>query len=173
MEPFTDKQIELVETFADQAVIAIENVRLFNEVQARTDDLTESLEQQTATSEVLRVISSSPGELEPVFQAMLENAIRICEAKFGILFRYENGAYVAVAKLGVTPASPNTCDADRSVPARPPGLAGSPARGQTIHIVDIHAEPGLRRARTASRGNRRAGRRAHPAQACRCSRRAS
>ena len=92
MRPFTDKQIELVTTFADQAVIAIENVRLFDEVQARTRELTESLEQQTATSEVLQVISSSPGELEPVFQAMLENATRICEAKFGVLFRFEGGA---------------------------------------------------------------------------------
>src|SRR4029079_1544550 len=79
IEPFTDKQIDLATTFADQAVIAIENVRLFDEVQRRTEDLTESLEQQTATSEVLKVISSSPGELKPVFQAMLENAVRICE----------------------------------------------------------------------------------------------
>src|SRR5262245_47342051 len=88
VRPFTDKQIDLVTTFADQAVIAIENVRLFDEVQARTRELSESLEQQTATAEVLRVISSSPGELEPVFQAMLQNAMRICEAKFGILFEF-------------------------------------------------------------------------------------
>ena len=80
VKPFTDTQVALVETFADQAVIAIENVRLFDEVQARTRELTESLERQTATSEVLSVISSSPGDLEPVFQTMLENATRICEA---------------------------------------------------------------------------------------------
>ena len=93
VQPFTDKQIELVETFADQAVIAIENVRLFDEVQARTRELTESLEQQTATSEVLQVICSSPGELEPVFETMLENATRICEAKFGTMYLYEGDAF--------------------------------------------------------------------------------
>jgi GAF domain-containing protein len=97
VQPFTQKQIELVETFADQAVIAIENVRLFDEVQARTRELSESLEQQTATSEVLKVISSSPGELEPVFNAMLANATRICEATFGNLFLREGPLFRSVA----------------------------------------------------------------------------
>jgi GAF domain-containing protein len=104
MNPFTEKQIELLTTFADQAVIAIENVRLFEAEQQRTRELSEALEQQTATSEVLSVISSSPGELEPVFQAMLENAVRICDAKFGILFRYEDEAYDPVALFGLPPA---------------------------------------------------------------------
>ena len=96
--PFTDKQIELVTTFADQAVIAIENVRLFDEVQARTRDLSKSLEQQTATSEVLKVISSSPGELKPVFEAILESATRICEAKFGNLFLYADNSFRIAAQ---------------------------------------------------------------------------
>ena len=104
VRPFTQKQIELVTTFADQAVIAIENVRLFDEVQARTDDLFESLEQQTATADVLKVISSSPGELEPVFDAMLANALRVCNAQFGVLFRHSDGRFVPVASRDVPPA---------------------------------------------------------------------
>src|SRR5262249_37389666 len=97
VNPFTDKQIELVTTFADQAVIAIENARLFDEVQARTRELSESLEQQTATSEVLKVISSTPGELEPVFQTMLANATRICEAAFGSMLLSEGELFRRVA----------------------------------------------------------------------------
>ena len=100
VRPFTDKQIKLVETFADQAVIAIENVRLFEAEQQRTRELTESLEQQTATSEVLKVIWSSPGELKPVFHTLLESATRICGAKFGVLWQAEGQGYRSVATNG-------------------------------------------------------------------------
>ena len=106
VRPFADKQIALVTNFAAQAVIAIENARLLNELRQRTTDLTErtadlteALEQQTATSEVLSVISSSLGELEAVFQSMLENAVRICQAKFGFMLRYDGEAYHTMATL--------------------------------------------------------------------------
>jgi GAF domain-containing protein len=103
VQPFTDKQIELATTFADQAVIAIENVRLFEAEQKRTSELSEALEQQTATSEVLKVISSSPGDLRPVFEAMLENAVHICDAKFGTLFRYDGRQFDMAAGFGTPP----------------------------------------------------------------------
>src|SRR5262249_8783202 len=104
VKPFTDKQVELLETFADQAVIAIDNVRLFDEVQARTEDLSESLQQQTATADVLKVISSSPGELEPVFQTILENATQLCGAKFASLNLREGETFRAIAMHNMPPA---------------------------------------------------------------------
>src|SRR6266481_4462032 len=104
VQPFTDKQIELVTTFADQALIAIENVRLFEAEQQRTRELSEALEQQTATSEVLGVISSSPGDLGPVFDTMLGNAVRICGAKFGTLWLCEGDGLRAVAMHNAPPA---------------------------------------------------------------------
>src|SRR5262245_54119162 len=104
VRPFTEKQVELVQNFAAQAVIAIENARLLKELRQRTDDLSESLEQQTATSEVLKVISSSPGELEAVFKAMLANAIRISESNFGIMFNFADGVFSALSSLGDPPA---------------------------------------------------------------------
>ena len=102
---FTDKQIELATTFADQAVIAIENVRLFDEVQARTRELSEALEQQTATSQVLQVISSSPGELQPVFDAMLANATRLCEASYGVMWLSEGHGFRIASLHGALPAA--------------------------------------------------------------------
>ena len=141
VRPFTDKQIELVTNFAAQAVIAIENARLLSELRQRTDDLSESLEQQTATSKVLQVISSSPGELEPVFQAMLRNATQICEAKIGILFRYADGAYTAVSKLGVTAEYAEFLDRGSIRPGPATGLGRVATTMQTVHIEDTKAEP--------------------------------
>ena len=125
--PFTDKQIELVTTFADQAVIAIENVRLFEAEQQRTRELAESLEQQTATSEVLSVISSSPGRLEPVFQTMLDNAVHICQAKFGFMNRYEVMPRRLSPSMVRPRPIPNTCSStDISGQDPKPSLRASP-----------------------------------------------
>jgi signal transduction histidine kinase len=137
VRPFSDKQVNLLKTFADQAVIAIGNVRLFDEVQARTRDLTETLQQQTATADVLKVISASPGELEPVFQAMLENAVRLCEAKFGMLFLYEENQFRAVGKWNIPPAygeflEKNTILADPKVP-----LGRVAITKQSVQVEDV------------------------------------
>jgi GAF domain-containing protein len=139
--PFTDKQIELVSTFADQAAIAIENVRLFDDVQKRTDELTEALEQQTATSEVLRVISSSPGDLEPVRDKMLENAVRICDAKFGDVYRWEGDALRLLATHKTPPA---LVEELRRLPYPRPSAAGPvhrmAATKSVVHLSDLAEE---------------------------------
>ena len=138
--PFSDKQIELLKNFAAQAVIAIENTRLLNELRQRTDDLSESLEQQTATSEVLKVISSSPGELAPVFQAMLENAVHICEAKFGILMRYGDGAFVAEVMVGAPPALVDALLHKRFAPPAGVPLDRMMQTKKLVHTIDAAAE---------------------------------
>jgi GAF domain-containing protein len=137
---FSDKEVELLSNFAAEAVIAIENARLLTELRQRTADLTESLEQQKATFEVLKVISSSPGDLEPVFRAILENATRICGAKIGILFRFDDGAYTAVATLGVTAEYHEYLNRGPIHPGPGTGLGRVAAGEQTVHIIDTHAE---------------------------------
>ena len=142
VRPFEEKHIALLKAFADQAAIAIENVRLFEAEQQRTRELAESLEQQTATSEVLKVISGSPGELGPVFQAMLENAVRLCSAKFGVLALSEGDAFRAVALHGAPRAY---AEVRRREPVMRfgPGTATSRVTKtkQPVQVADIRAEP--------------------------------
>jgi signal transduction histidine kinase len=138
VRPFSDKQITLLQTFADQAVIAIGNVRLFEEVQARTRELSESLEQQTATSEVLGVISRSAGDLEPVFQSMLENATRICSAQFGLMNLRDGDNFRTVAFHNVPPEFLSA--RKESFRVRPDGILGQLVRTkQFAHTPDLSA----------------------------------
>jgi GAF domain-containing protein/CheY-like chemotaxis protein/HAMP domain-containing protein len=143
IEPFAERDVDLVTTFADQAVIAIENVRLFEAEQQRRRELTESLEQQTATSEVLRVISGSPGDLQPVFAAMLEKAVSICDAAFGNIYRWDDDALNLAATHNTPPAF---AEARRYSPHKLPGpqtVTGRMLATKTvIHVVDATAQPG-------------------------------
>ncbi len=142
IRPFDDKQIALVQNFAAQAVIAIENTRLLTELRQRTSDLTESLEQQTATAEVLRVISSSPGDLEPVFTAMLENAARICEANFGVMFRFDEEVSYVVAMLNLPPAVDDFFrQRGRLKPTPGSDLDKLWNSKQVVHTLDMLASP--------------------------------
>jgi len=137
VRPFTDKQISLLQNFAAQAVIAIENTRLLNE-------LRESLQQQTATAEVLQVISGSPGELQPVFETMLQNATRLCEANCGTLALHEGNDFRNVAMHGVPIAFR---DERQRQPMIHPGLGHHLARlletGKLVHITDIATDQAL------------------------------
>src|SRR5712671_258115 len=142
VNPFSDKQIGMLQTFADQAVIAIGNVRLFDEVQTKTRDLTESLEQQTATSEVLEVISSSPGELQPVFQKMLENATRVCEANFGIMNLWDGEQFHIVADHNIPPAFASYREQTALRPHPGSSLAAVVRTHQAAQVHDIRESPG-------------------------------
>ena len=150
IRPFTEKQIELVKDFAAQAVIAIENTRLLNELRQRTTDLTErsadlteALEQQTATSEVLQVISSSPDDVQPVFATMLKNAVRICDAKFGNIYRWDGEALRLAATHNAPPAY---AEARRRSPHHrlsPQSFLGRMAATKAVvHVADIAADQG-------------------------------
>ena len=145
VRPFADKQIAVITSFANQAVIAIENARLLNELRQRTNELTESLEQQTATSEVLQVISSSPGDLQPVFASMLENAVRICDAKWGTIHRWEGGTVHLMATHNLPSAYAN---ARRRTPYYHPSansLFGRIAASKSVvHITDAAADKAYR-----------------------------
>ena len=142
VRPFTDKQIELVQNFAAQAVIAIENTRLLNELRQRTTDLTEAFEQQRATSDLLQVISSSPGNLEPVFQAILENAVTICGANFGNMFLYENDAFRTVALHNAPEAYANARIGGSFHPPPETALAHLAVTKEVVQIPDVRALEG-------------------------------
>jgi signal transduction histidine kinase len=142
IRPFTEKQIALLQTFADQAVIAIENVRLFKELGARNSDLTESLEQQTATGEILRVISSSQTDVQPVFETIAENSLRLCDATFSTVFRYDGELVHLAALRNLTPEG---AAAIRSAFPMPPSRGGASARSiltrRVVHIADVREDP--------------------------------
>jgi len=135
VRPFTEKQIKLLETFADQAVIAIENVRLFNELDTRNRQLTESLEQQTATSEILGVIASSPTNLQPVLDVVVENAARLCDSTDAVIFRVIGDNHQRVAKYGSMPVPTYPVPIGRGVPG-----GRAIVDRKTIHIHDLALE---------------------------------
>ncbi len=142
VRPFTPAQIKLLETFADQAVIAIENVRLFQELQARNRDLTEALEQQTATSEVLRVISSSPTDVQPVFDAIVQSATKLCEASFGTAHRFDGKLITLDSQQNMTPEERKTAEQRFPAPAtRAAAVGRAILECKVVHIEDVRDDP--------------------------------
>jgi signal transduction histidine kinase len=143
VRPFSEKQIALVQNFAAQAVIAIENARLLNELRQRTTDLTESLEQQTATADVLQVISSSPGDLEPVFEAMLDNAVRICDTTFGNIYRWDGESFSLLAAHNTPAAFVDYLRRLSNIPPHPKSAFGRIATTkEVVHVADATTSPG-------------------------------
>ena len=142
VRPFTPPQIALLKTFADQAVIAIENVRLFQELQVRNRDLTEALEQQTATSDILAVISSAPTELQPVFDTIAEHSVKLCGALFGSVYRFDGELIHMVADNNYPPAA---LERSRQLfPTRPDRhlfTARAILDRAVIHVPDVENDP--------------------------------
>jgi GAF domain-containing protein len=138
---FSDRQVELLKTFADQALIAIENTRLFEEVQARTRELQEALEYQTATSEVLGVISRAPSQLQPVFEAIVRTATRLCEAEYALVYKLQDGKYHVAATNNAQEEFIRYAIEHPLAPTRGSLIGRTALENRTVHMADCLADP--------------------------------